>query len=296
MEKEIIAKTFKSIQEEICLRLESVDGKETFFIDRWEREGGGGGESRILQGGQVFEKAGVNFSEVLGPVSEKMASSFKFPIGNFYATGVSIVIHPESPFVPIIHMNIRYFELEGHSWWFGGGIDLTPIYIDMEEAKLFHSALKSTCDAYHLNYYEKFKAWADDYFFIPHRNETRGIGGIFFDRLTGPSSEKEGLFDFVCAVGKTFGPLYAEIVQRKQHKAYDKTQKNWQSLRRSRYVEFNLVYDKGTKFGLDSDGRTESILMSLPPHAEWPYNFKPPLGSPEADTQALLVKNKAWIE
>ncbi len=295
MLKETISGEFKKIQGRICAQIEAVDKTGTFVPDIWIRQEGGGGESRILQGGAILEKAGVNFSEVYGPVSEKMKASFKFPGGNFYATGVSIVMHPQNPHVPIIHMNIRYFELEGHSWWFGGGIDLTPIYVDEEEARFFHKTLKSCCDGHNKEYYDRFKNWADDYFFIPHRNETRGIGGIFFDRLTSSEPDKLSLFEFVCEVGNTFASLYSEIINRKKDKSYTQEQLLWQSLRRSRYVEFNLVYDKGTKFGLYSDGRTESILMSMPPHAEWRYNYQPAKGSEEEKTQELLKKNKAWI-
>lgn len=295
MTKETISEEFRKIQEDICNQIQKVDGKGVFQSDAWIREEGGGGDTRVLQNGDVLEKAGVNFSAVHGPISSTMADSFKFPKGDFYATGVSIVMHAHNPFVPIIHMNIRYFELGGHSWWFGGGIDLTPIYIDDEEATFFHRTLKAVCDKFDPNYYARFKTWADDYFYIPHRKETRGIGGIFFDRLVVPEPEKEKLFDFVCEIGRSFGPLYSEIIERKRNKEYSENNKQWQALRRSRYVEFNLVYDKGTKFGLESDGRIESILMSMPPSAQWAYNYKPSHESLEQRTLDQLQKGKAWI-
>lgn len=295
MTKEDIAAEFKRIQESICAQIAEVDGKANFQSDVWKRGEGGGGDTRILQDGDVWEKAGVNFSQVHGPVSEKMMHSFKFPEGDFFATGVSIVMHPRNPYIPIIHMNIRYFELDAENWWFGGGIDLTPIYVEEEEAQLFHQQLKATCDKHDVGFYPKYKAWADDYFFIPHRGETRGIGGIFFDRLSCPASEKGRLFDFVKDVGQLFAPLYTQIVQRKRNRIYNQENKNWQSIRRSRYVEFNLIYDKGTRFGLESGGRTESILMSLPPMAEWHYNYAPQANSEELRTLQLLKKGKAWI-
>ena len=293
MKKEDIAKEFKKLQEDICYALQEEDGTGKFISDHWQRPEGGGGDTRVLQNGKILEKAGVNFSAVHGPVTKKMNEAFGLNADEFYATGVSIVIHPSNPFVPIIHMNIRYFELPGKTWWFGGGIDLTPIYIDEREAKFFHGQLKNTCDVFDKNYYADFKKWADDYFFIPHRNETRGIGGIFFDRLMG--KDKRALFNFVWSVGKTFAPTYCHIVRDKKNAPYDKSHKEWQSIRRSRYVEFNLLYDKGTKFGLDTDGRTESILMSMPPMAEWHYNYKPKPGSEEEKTMLLLKKGKAWV-
>ncbi len=295
MNKEAIANEFRKIQEEICSEISKLDGKSTFVSDIWKRSQGGGGNTRVLQNGNILEKAGVNFSEVFGTVTDQMKQAFGMNAEDFYATGVSIVMHPSNPFVPIIHMNIRYFELPGQTWWFGGGIDLTPIYVDEEEASFFHQQLKSTCDAFDPSYYSKFKQWADDYFFIQHRNETRGIGGIFFDHLKGAEHEKESIFQFVCAVGRTFAATYAHIIQKKQLTVFTEENKKWQAIRRSRYVEFNLVYDRGTKFGLESDGRVESILMSMPPMAEWHYNYVPQPQSVEEKTLEYLKKGKAWI-
>lgn len=293
--KEHITEWFKELQDSICLALEKEDGKGKFEEDNWVREEGGGGRTRIIQNGNVIEKGGVNFSAVFGEVPaflKNEQNSAQLNNHTFYATGVSIVIHPNSPMVPIIHMNVRYFEMSNGVWWFGGGIDLTPHYVVEEDARFFHDQLKKTCDRYDISYYPEYKKWADDYFFIPHRNETRGIGGIFFDRLNKKS--KEELFAFVQEIGKTFAPTYVELMSRNKTKAYSEAHKQWQLLRRGRYVEFNLVYDKGTKFGLETNGRIESILMSLPQQAGWQYNFSPEKGSPEEKTLSFLKKDINW--
>jgi len=296
MRKETIAENFKVLQEAICKQIEEVDGSGVFKSDIWKRNEGGGGDTRVLENGTILEKAGVNFSEVFGPVSGKMKNAFGLGSDNFYATGVSIVMHPRNPFVPIIHMNVRYFET-GDTWWFGGGIDLTPIYVNDDDAGFFHQQLKNVCDKSDSSYYAKFKEWADEYFYIPHRNETRGIGGIFFDRLNTESygKTKEELYEFVLAVGNTFAPTYSHILKKNQDLPFTESNKKWQGIRRSRYVEFNLVYDKGTKFGLDTDGRVESILMSMPPCAEWFYDYKPDDGTAEMHTLRSLIKQKAWV-
>lgn len=219
---------------------------------------------------------------------------------HFTATGVSIVMHPQSPKVPIIHMNVRYFELSNGTCWFGGGIDLTPHYVVEEDAIFFHNQLKNACDKHHPAFYPKFKIWADDYFYIPHRDETRGIGGIFFDYLkpdesgNGQNLSKEALFGFVKEVGESFAPIYTRLMAKHRDDAFTDEEKQWQFLRRGRYVEFNLVWDRGTKFGLETNGRTESILMSLPPQANWAYNLKPETGSAEAATLNLLKKGVDW--
>lgn len=293
--KEYITEWFKELQDSICIALEQEDGKGKFEEDNWVREEGGGGRTRIIQNGNVIEKGGVNFSAVFGEVPaflKNEQNSTQLNNHTFYATGVSIVIHPNSPMVPIIHMNVRYFEMSNGVWWFGGGIDLTPHYVVEEDARFFHDQLKKTCDLYDISYYPEYKKWADDYFFIPHRNETRGIGGIFFDRLNKKS--KEELFAFVQEVGKIFAPTYVELMKRNKTKPYSEENKQWQLLRRGRYVEFNLVYDKGTKFGLETNGRIESILMSLPQQAGWQYNFIPEKGSPEDKTLAFLKKGINW--
>ena len=364
MNKESISNYFKKLQDDICIALQSADGKAKFKEDLWQRAGGGGGRTRIIQNGNVIEKGGINFSSVYGRTPDKVLKSLNFTDSTFFATGISIVIHPISPMVPIIHMNLRYFEMSVISQhpapstqnpvpskWFGGGIDLTPVYIDLEDAKYFHSRLKETCEQYSTSYYPQFKKWADDYFFIKHRNETRGIGGIFFDRLSPsnsppnspPKSPQRGdfpttlpkgkgagksdgivpplgrtmssghrasiaggrgavdlgetaIFEFIKEVGNAFDPIYTYLMKKNKDIAYGEPEKRWQALRRSRYVEFNLIYDLGTKFGLDTGGRTESILMSMPPQASWEYNFKPGKGSKEEMTLRLLKKGLDWIE
>jgi len=286
------------LQQDICRELEEVDGKGKFVADPWERPGGGGGVSRVLTNGNIIEKGGVNFSAVYGQAPEAVLKSLDLPSGeknDFFATGVSIVIHPFNPMVPIIHMNVRYFEMNNGTSWFGGGIDLTPHYVKDEDARYFHRQLKNMCDKHHASYYPEFKKWADDYFFIKHRNETRGIGGIFFDYLKAENGfSRESRFEFIKAVGSAFTPTYTHLMKKNAGHAFSEKEKQWQYLRRGRYVEFNLVWDRGTKFGLDTDGRTESILMSLPPQAQWEYNYKAEKDSAEANTLALLQKGINW--
>jgi coproporphyrinogen III oxidase len=297
-----IAEWLKGLQDEICKQLEIAEGSTKFIEENWVRPEGGGGRTRIIRDGAVIEKGGVLFSAVEGEAPDFLFSEKEHsvasgqPRGKFFATGVSIVIHPKSPMVPIIHMNIRYFEMEGGHRWLGGGIDLTPHYIVDEDARYFHRQLKNVCDRHHPAYYDEFKKWADDYFFIRHRNETRGIGGIFFDRLnTRPDMDFEKNLAFWKDVGSTFAPTYCELIRRNKSLPYSEIHKQWQSLRRGRYVEFNLVYDKGTKFGLETNGRVESILMSLPKFAGWEYDFKPEPGSEEDKTRSLLRKGINWV-
>ena len=299
--KEQIAEQYQQIQNEICAGLELVDGVGKFQEEIWNRDGGGGGRTRIIQNGSVLEKAGVNFSAVHGKLPDSIKKAFGVSEDDFFATGVSIVIHPNSPWIPIIHMNIRYFEMLGETGkemrWFGGGIDLTPHFVIEEDARFFHRSLKHTCDKFHSDFYSKFKNWADDYFFIKHRQETRGIGGIFYDRLNPQSTglEWSDIFEFSKAVGRTFLPVYVELISRNKDRLVKEEDKLWQYQRRSRYAEFNLVYDSGTKFGLDTNGRIESILMSLPPQANWVYNFNAKPGSEEEKTLGLLKKGINWI-
>ena len=299
--KEQIATEYQTIQDEICLALENLDGKAKFEEEKWEREGGGGGRTRVIQNGNLFEKGGVNFSAVDGQLPYTLKKALKVEEDNFFATGVSIVIHPNHPIVPIIHMNIRYFEMPSIGGnepvrWFGGGIDVTPHYIIDEDAKFFHGHLKSVCDRFNKDFYSRFKQWADDYFFIKHRNETRGIGGIFYDRLTATNELSwDDLFEFSKAIGRSFIPIYSELVNKNRNKPFTDDQQQWQYQRRSRYAEFNLVYDAGTKFGLETNGRIESILMSLPPTAKWLYNYQPKPDSEEGRTLSLLKKGINWI-
>lgn len=295
--KEKVAEAYKQIQDSICEGLEIADGKGLFVEELWEREGGGGGRTRVIQHGNVIEKGGVNFSAVYGKLPDVVKKAFKVENDEFFATGVSIVLHPENPFVPIIHMNIRYFEMDEQTRWFGGGIDLTPHYVIPTDVRFFHYHLKQACDEFKAEFYPKFKALADDYFFIKHRDETRGVGGIFYDRLkpenTGLSYEQ--ILDFSLAVGNSFLPIYTELIDRNRNTEYTDFNKEWQYLRRSRYAEFNLVYDSGTKFGLETNGRIESILMSLPPTAKWNYNAKAQAGSEEEITTNFLKKGIDWV-
>lgn len=289
-----IASWFMGLQDQICASLEVLDGTAVFHEDPWQREGGGGGRTRIIQGEHI-EKGGVNFSAVEGELSPILKKALGVDDDTFFATGVSIVLHPSNPMVPIIHMNVRYFETSEKTWWFGGGIDVTPHYVFAAEGGVFHRKLKAICDAHHVGYYEEFKKWADDYFYIRHRKETRGIGGIFFDKLDGSRGKKGDLFAFVQAVGESFVPCYQELFLAHKADEYTVAEKDWQLIRRGRYVEFNLVWDRGTKFGLDTDGRTESILMSLPKDARWLYDHRPPTGSREAETLSLLRKGIDWV-
>lgn len=295
--KEEIKTYFESLQDRICAALEKADGGANFHEDLWQRAGGGGGRSRVVQEGEVIEKGGVMFSAVWGDLHEKMLQSMGLKEKvDFFATGVSIVIHPRSPRVPIIHMNVRYFEMSNGEFWFGGGIDLTPHYIVEEDARWFHQQLKAVCDKHDQAYYPHFKKWADDYFFNTHRNETRGIGGIFFDyQKVNPSRTKDQLFAFVKDIGEIFAPIYTHFMAKNQALPYGEAEKTFQLLRRGRYVEFNLVHDRGTKFGLETNGRTESILMSMPPLAQWVYDYQAVEGSEEAKTLGLLKKGIDWL-
>jgi len=295
-----IANWFQGLQTRICEALEKADGKATFQTDTWERNGGGGGTSRVIENGNIIEKGGVNFSAVFGESPAQMLNLMNLEPADFFATGVSIVLHPKSPLVPIIHMNVRYFEMSNGVYWFGGGIDLTPHYVVEEDAKFFHQSLKDACDKHNKSYYPEFKKKADDYFYIPHRQETRGIGGIFFDHLKEINIENQAItkqdrWDFVREIGEAFAPVYTQIANKNKTLPFTKQQTEWQRLRRGRYVEFNLVYDKGTKFGLETDGRTESILMSLPPKANWQYAHEPLKGSEEEKTLSLLKKGIDWV-
>lgn len=297
MFKDKVAEAYKQIQDSICRGLEIADGEAHFEEELWQREGGGGGRTRVMQHGKVIEKGGVNFSAVYGKLPEVVQKSFKVDNDEFFATGVSIVIHPENPFVPIIHMNIRYFEMDEQTRWFGGGIDLTPHYVIPTDVRFFHYHLKQACDQFKADFYPRFKKLADDYFFIKHRDETRGVGGIFYDRLKPENTELsyDQLLDFSLAVGNAFVPVYSELIDRNKDKEYDDFNKEWQYLRRSRYAEFNLVYDSGTKFGLETNGRIESILMSLPPTAKWKYNAQPLPNTEEENTINFLKKGIDWV-
>lgn len=277
------------LQDDICAALEKIDGKATFREDRWERPGGGGGKTRVIADGNVFEKGGVNTSVVEGELPEVMAKQFGVSGGQFMACGISLVIHPLNPYVPTVHANWRYFELydaAGHikDSWFGGGADLTPYYLDEEDGKHFHRTFKNACDPFGAHIYPLYKKQCDEYFVNKHRNnETRGIGGIFYDYLRPDAGRTaEDLFLFSKATGEAFINAYLPIVEKTKDLPYTTANKDWQEYRRGRYVEFNLIHDRGTLFGLKTNGRIESILMSLPPRARWEYDYHPAPSSPEA--------------
>ena len=300
--RETMMSYIRHMQDEICGALSAVDGQD-FHEDRWDREEGGGGRSRVLQDGNVFEKAGVNFSEVHGVLSKEaaqaMAGGAQADLSDlrFFATGISMVLHPHNPMAPTVHLNYRYFERgpdgDPIAWWFGGGADLTPSYLFEEDARHFHGTLKKACDEHDETYYPRFKEWCDRYFSIPHRGETRGVGGIFFDNLGDRSQEDH--FSFVQSCLGAFLPSYLPILERRKDMSFTPEQKNWQAIRRGRYVEFNLVYDRGTRFGLQTNGRIESILMSLPLHAQWHYDHHPIPGSDEARLLDVLRSPQEWV-
>ena len=288
------------LQNDICDGLSSVDGESNFQSDKWERSEGGGGDTRVIKDGAIYEKGGVNFSHVFGAIPDFINETKKSD-GIFHATGVSIVIHPQNPFVPIIHMNVRYFELRDKTdneiidAWFGGGIDVSPAYPNKSDTKFFHQFIKQACDEIDESYYPFFKKTCDEYFYIQHRKEMRGISGIFYDHLRPKSvEERNKFFHFMQKVGNSFLPIYKELSIRNKDKAYNEENKKWQFIRRGRYAEFNLVYDRGTHFGLKTNGRIESILMSLPPMAEWVYDYHPEKGTPEEKTLAYF-QPKEWV-
>lgn len=284
---------FQQLQDDICRQLESADGKEHFIEDIWQHHESGGGKTRVLQHGGVFEKAGVNFSAITSKLTGRLADALAVLPQKIFATGISLVIHPFSPMIPTTHMNLRYLELENGQAWFGGGIDLTPWYLFEEDARFFHQTLKTVCDKHDPEFYPRFKQKCDEYFFIKHRNEARGIGGIFFDYQ---KENLEQLFSFVQDVGNCFNNLYVTIVERRRNEPWDVREKEWQLVRRGRYVEFNLVYDRGTLFGLETQGRTESILISLPPQVTWLYDVQPEEGSREEELIEVLRHPKEWVK
>jgi coproporphyrinogen III oxidase len=287
------------LQDRICNTLQQEDGAQKFKEDAWERPEGGGGRTRVLTEGAVFEQAGVNFSQVFGKTLPPSATAHRPELAGraWQALGVSLVIHPRNPYVPTSHMNVRFFiaEKEGAEpvWWFGGGFDLTPYYGFEEDSMHWHRTAKAACDPFGADYYARFKAWCDEYFFLKHRNETRGVGGLFFDDLNERNFEHS--FGFLKSVGDHYLAAYVPIVQKRKDTPYDERERDFQLYRRGRYVEFNLVYDRGTLFGLQSGGRTESILMSLPPLVKWRYNWRPEPGTPEARLYDEFLKPRDWL-
>ncbi len=299
--KEKFFSYIQALQDIITAKLEKVDGIAKFREDRWERPEGGGGRSRVIENGAVFEKGGVNISAVHGELPKSMQAYFGVGEANFYACGLSLVVHPKSPMVPTVHANWRYFELYDNmgnlvDQWFGGGQDLTPYYLFDEDAIHFHSISKRACDAHDPTYYAAFKKKCDDYFWNSHRNEARGIGGLFFDYCRATKDITiEDWYNFVVSVGNSFLEAYVPIVEKRKHLPYSQAQRDWQEIRRGRYVEFNLVHDKGTLFGLRTNGRIESILMSLPPHVQWRYDHQPPADSEEQRLLTILNKPLEWV-
>jgi len=290
------AKFFSELQTDICRALADLDGATEFGMDRWERQGGGGGVARVLEGGALFEKAGVNWSSVDGELPAELADHMPGDGRAFRASGISLVLHPRSPMVPTTHANFRCLT-KGNALWFGGGSDLTPYYLFRDDAVHFHGVLAAACDRHRpVADYDRFKAWCDEYFFLPHRGETRGVGGVFFDYLGAKGEHPpEQVFDFVSDLGRSFVEAYAPIAQRRQTERYGDLERAWQLRRRGRYVEFNLIYDRGTLFGLKTNGRIESILMSLPPLVRWDYDVMATPGSPEAELLAHLRPSIDWL-
>ena len=291
----------QNLQNNITQALEEIDGKAKFKEDIWQRDEGGGGQSRVIENGDVIEKGGVNISAVHGPLPKSMQAYFKVGEVNFYACGLSLVLHPKNPMVPTVHANWRYFEMYNSSGdvvtqWFGGGQDLTPYYLLEEDAVHFHTVCKTACDKHHSEFYPQFKETCDTYFWNAHRNEARGIGGLFFDYLKKTDEFSiEDRFNFVTEVGNSFLESYVPIVEKRKDIEYSKKHKYWQEVRRGRYVEFNLVHDRGTLFGLKTNGRIESILMSLPPVVQWKYNHHPEENSDESKLLEVLANPKHWI-
>lgn len=289
------------LQDQITSALEKADGQAVFKQDIWERPEGGGGRTRVIENGAVFEKGGVNISAVHGTLPESMQAYFKVNDVDFFACGLSLVLHPKNPFVPTVHANWRYFEMYDKSGktvdqWFGGGQDLTPYYLFEEDARHFHQVCQAACNKHHPDYYAKFKSQCDAYFFNAHRNEARGIGGLFFDYCR--PTEQFSLtrwYNFVTEVGNSFLQAYLPIVERRKKIPYHPEHRKWQEIRRGRYVEFNLVHDKGTLFGLKTNGRIESILMSLPPVVQWVYNHQPEPGSEEEKLLKSLQHPVDWV-
>ncbi|WP_075590261.1 oxygen-dependent coproporphyrinogen oxidase [Labilibacter marinus] len=290
-----IASIYKELQQQMCRQLEEGDGKAVFQQVPWTKDIGSG-LTCVMKEGNVIEKAGLNFSHVEGDFSPKMEAILGMKANKYSATGISSIIHPYNPFMPIIHMNVRYFELDNGTSWFGGGIDLTPHYINKAQATWFHQILKDICDKYDKNYYPDYKTWADNYFFNKHRNETRGVGGIFFDRIQPKGEEAfENFLAYTIDLAKAYPNIYCDLMEMNKSVEFNEVNKQWQALRRGRYVEYNLVYDRGTKFGLESGGNTESILVSMPPMAQWEYNFAPEADSAEQQTLDLLKKELDWV-
>jgi coproporphyrinogen III oxidase len=318
--KQRIVGFLRSLQDSICEKLEATDGGSRFQQDEWDRSEGGGGRSRVMREGNILEQGGVGFSEVWGDhLPPSILNQRPEAAGHkWFATGTSMVLHPRNPYLPTVHLNYRYFEA-GPVWWFGGGIDLTPYYPFLEDVVHFHRTMKDACDLHNPEYYPTFKRWCDEYFYLKHRQETRGIGGIFYDYQDGQGALYQGsdpdgpagrhsaqvgtpapraweeLFGLMQSCGNAFLPAYLPILEKRKDQEYGDRERNFQLYRRGRYVEFNLVYDRGTIFGLQTNGRTESILMSLPPLVRWEYGYQPESGTPEAKLYDTFLKPQDWL-
>lgn len=299
--KDLFYNYIQNLQNTITSKIEEVDGKATFKEDLWKRPEGGGGRTRVLENGKVFEKGGVNISAVHGKLPESMQNYFEVENVDFFACGLSLVLHPKSPMVPTVHANWRYFEMYDSNGaiidqWFGGGQDLTPYYLFEDDAKHFHQVCKTSCDKHNPEFYSLYKKRCDEYFYNSHRKEARGIGGLFFDYCkASPTISLEQWYAFVTDVGDNFLNAYIPIVEQRKALPYSDAERQWQEIRRGRYVEFNLVHDKGTLFGLKTNGRIESILMSLPPHVQWAYDHHPAPNSKEEALIRVLKTPKNWV-
>lgn len=299
--KEQFLQYIHNLQDTITSKLEEVDGVATFQEDLWDRLEGGGGRTRVIENGAIFEKGGVNISAVHGELPEPLRKQFGVEQGDFFACGLSLVLHPKNPMIPTVHANWRYFEMydiDGNivTQWFGGGQDLTPYYLFEEDAVHFHSVCKRACDSHNSVFYPKFKKTCDEYFWNAHRNEARGVGGLFFDYLKATDVfSMQDRYDFVTEVGNSFLESYVPIVEKRRGFTFTQANKDWQEIRRGRYVEFNLVHDRGTLFGLKTNGRIESILMSLPPVVQWKYNHQPEEDSEESKLLDVLMNPKEWV-
>ena len=290
----------ETLQDQITTAIEGLDGQATFQEDLWQRAEGGGGRTRVIENGAVFEKGGVNISGVHGQLPESMQRYLNVEDAAFFACGLSLVLHPKNPMVPTVHANWRYFELYDQNnniadQWFGGGLDLTPYYLFEEDIRHFHQTCKTACDRHDPQFYTDYKKRCDQYFWNTHRNEARGVGGLFFDYLKADQRPMDQWYDFVTDVADNFLLAYSPIVEKRKNHPYTDQHRNWQEIRRGRYVEFNLVHDKGTLFGLKTNGRIESILMSLPPKVQWQYDHTPAEGSPEAALVDCLQHPKDWV-
>ncbi len=299
--KEQFVSYIKNLQDQITSKLEEIDGVAKFKEDLWSRPEGGGGRTRVIENGAVIEKGGVNISEVYGPLAPAMQQYFNVGDVDFFACGLSLVIHPKNPYAPTVHANWRYFEMLDKAGnlvdsWFGGGQDLTPYYLFEEDAQHFHQTCKTACDKHDPEFYPQYKMRCDEYFYNAHRGEARGLGGLFFDYLKATDDRSmQDWYNFVTEVGDSFLDAYIPILAKRKDLAYGEKERDWQEVRRGRYVEFNLVHDKGTLFGLKTNGRIESILMSLPPHVQWRYDHHPEPGSPEAQLIDVLENPKDWV-